>query len=213
MSDALRVADRRMHEHKMANAAEGRESASVLLKVLSERSPSLIEDASEVAELAAATATSLGLSEIEVKRVELAAKLRDIGKFAIPDPILNKPGPLDAEEWEFVRRHAMIGARIIGAAPSLAGAAELVRSHHEWFDGQGYPDQLAGNEIPLGAQIIAVCDAFGAMTAARPYRSAMTVDEALGEIYRCTGTQFSPDVVRSFTKLVSRHRQELRISV
>ena len=212
VSEALGIADKRMYEQKMANAAVSRESTSVLLKVLGERSPGLVEHTSEVAQLAGATAQGLGLSELEVKRIELAAKLRDIGKSAIPDMILNKPGPLDQVEWEFMRRHTQIGARIIAAAPSLAGAADLVRSHHEWYDGNGYPDRLAGEEIPVGAQIIAVCDAFGAMTGERAYRSPMSVEDALDELSRGAGTQFSPAVVRVFSKLMGQHGRQMRLS-
>jgi HD-GYP domain-containing protein (c-di-GMP phosphodiesterase class II) len=126
--------------------------------------------------------------------------------------ILNKPGPLDQVEWEFMRRHTQIGARIIAAAPSLAGAADLVRSHHEWYDGNGYPDRLAGEEIPVGAQIIAVCDAFGAMTGERAYRSPMSVEDALDELSRGAGTQFSPAVVRVFSKLMGQHGRQMRLS-
>jgi diguanylate cyclase (GGDEF)-like protein len=206
-SDALRLADKRMYEQKMAHASVSRESTTLLLKMLGERNPDLIERASEVAQLAVATAQELGLADTEISRIELAAKLRDVGKSAIPDMILNKPGPLDDEEWVFMRRHTQIGARIISAAPSLAGAAELVRSHHEWYNGQGYPDELAGDAIPIGAQIIAVCDAYGAMTSHRAYRSPLGEREALDELNRCAGTQFSPLVVRTFAKLMTRRNQ------
>jgi diguanylate cyclase (GGDEF)-like protein len=199
-SDALRLADRRMYEQKMAHGSVRRESTTVLLKMLGERSPDLIERA----KLAEATAQELGLADTEIARIGLAAKLRDVGKSAIPDMILNKPGPLDDEEWVFMRRHTQIGARIISAAPSLVGAAELVRSHHEWFNGRGYPDFLAGDAIPIGAQIIAVCDAFGAMRSHRAYRSALNEQEALDELTRCAGTQFSPLVVRTFVKLMGQ---------
>ncbi len=206
-SDALRLADKRMYEQKLAHASVSRESTTVLLKMLGERNPDLIERASEVAELAIATAQALGLPDTEIARIELAAKLRDVGKSAIPDMILNKPGPLDEEEWVFMRRHTQIGARIISAAPSLAGAAELVRSHHEWYDGNGYPDSLAGDAIPIGAQIISVCDAFGAMTSNRAHRSALRDDDALDELNRGAGTQFNPLVVRTFAKLLARRNR------
>ncbi len=205
-SDALRLADKRMYERKLTHASVTRESTTVLLKMLGERNPELISRASEVAELAVETALALGLPDNEVSRIKLAAKLRDVGKAAIPDMILNKPGPLDHEEWEFMRRHTQIGARIISAAPSLANAAELIRAHHEWHNGEGYPDRLVGDAIPIGAQIIAVCDAFGAMTSDRAYRTALTEEEALGEIGRCSGTQFGPQVVREFAKVMSRRR-------
>ena len=206
-TDALRLADKRMYEQKMAQASVSRESTTVLLKMLGERNPDVIERTSEVAELAVATAQEIGLPETEVLRIELAAKLRDVGTSAIPDMILNKPGPLDDEEWVFMRRHTQIGARIISAAPSLAGAADLIRSHHEWYDGHGYPDHLAGDSIPIGAQIIAVCDAFGAMTSHRPYRSARNEQEALDELTRSAGTQFSPVIVRTFAKVLSHRGQ------
>jgi HD-GYP domain-containing protein (c-di-GMP phosphodiesterase class II) len=149
------------------------------------------------------TAEALGLPEHEVKRIALGAELHDVGKVAIPDTILNKAGPLDAEEWEFIRRHTEIGERIISAAPSLASAAELVRSSHERYDGNGYPDRLGGEDIPVGARIIAVCDAFDAMTSNRPYSDAITVTEALAELRRCSGTQFDPHVVAVFLEVIN----------
>ena len=118
--------------------------------------------------------------------------------------ILNKPGPLDAEEWEFMRRHTVIGERILIAAPSLAHTAALVRSSHERHDGTGYPDGLSGEEIPLGASIIAVCDAFEAMTAERPYSAAISIADALSELRRCSGSQFQPRVVTAFCELIER---------
>jgi HD-GYP domain-containing protein (c-di-GMP phosphodiesterase class II) len=137
-----------------------------------------------------------------VKRIELAGELHDIGKVAIPETILSKPGPLDQEEWEFIRRHTEIGERIVTAAPSLAHTGELIRSHHERYDGSGYPDRLAGEDIPFGASILAVCDAFGAMTKERPYSDAITIAEALSELRRCSGSHFHPRVVDAFCKLI-----------
>jgi len=201
-SDALSVADQRMYERKAERSSASRQSTDVLLKVLSERSPGLHAHIGEVAQLSAELAKSLGLSKAEVKQIELAAELHDIGKVAIPDTILNKPGPLDEEEWGFIRRHTEIGERIVTAAPSLAHTAELVRSHHEHYDGSGYPDRLAGEEIPSGASIIAICDAFAAMTKQRPYSDAIMVVEALSELRRCSGSQFNPHYVRAFCELI-----------
>jgi diguanylate cyclase (GGDEF)-like protein/putative nucleotidyltransferase with HDIG domain len=203
-SDALRMADQRMYERKAGRVSASRQTTDVLLKVLSEHSPGLHEHTSEVAQLASLVAESLGLPESEVKRVELAAELHDVGKVAIPDTILNKPGPLDEKEWEFVRRHTEIGAQIVAAAPSLAHASQLVRSHHEHYDGKGYPDKLAGEDIPFGASIIAVCDAFGAMTKERPYSDAISVAEALAELRRCSGSHFNPRVVSAFCELIEQ---------
>jgi two-component system, cell cycle response regulator len=193
--EALRIADQRMYANKHAGrTSAGRQSKDVLLRALAERDPGLGTHAETVA-LAAATAQSLGLPADEVEHVRHASELHDVGKVAIPDAILGKPGPLTAEEWQFVRRHTIIGERIILAAPALARVASLVRASHERWDGTGYPDAVAGDAIPLGARIVAVADAFAAMLAGRPYRAARTADEALEELRRGAGTQFDAAVV------------------
>jgi two-component system, cell cycle response regulator len=187
------------------NASEtawGRESLYVLLKVLNEHTPGVLEDLNRVAHLATATAESLGLSEYEVERIEIAGRLHNVGNLAIPDAILNKPDALFNEEWEIMCTHAEIGQRILASAPSLAHVAELVRSHHERYDGRGYPDGLAGEDIPIGASIIAVCAAFVAMMRQRPFSDAITVEQALAEIHKWSGTQFDPHVAQTFTKLL-----------
>jgi two-component system cell cycle response regulator len=178
-----------------------RQSTDVLLLALAERSHDLRAHTQDVAELAEGVARALGLPDDEVAAVRLAASLHDVGKVGIPDAILDKPGPLDAAEWQFMRRHTIIGERILRAAPALAPVAGLVRSTHERYDGGGYPDGLAGDDIPLGARIVSVCDSFHAMTSTRPYQPAMTPDAALAEVRRCAGTQFDPDVVRVFCEL------------
>ena len=115
---------------------------------------------------------------------------------AIPDEILCKPGPLTAEEWAFIRQHTLVGERILRATPALRGVAKVVRSSHEHWDGSGYPDALAGEDIPLASRIVMACDAYHAMTSDRPYRQARTPEEALEELMRLAGTQFDPTVVR-----------------
>jgi two-component system, cell cycle response regulator len=202
--EALRLADQRMYAHKADRPTIGREGADLLLQVITERGAGLGEHVSGVARLAGDTAERLGLPEHEVRRIRLAAELHDVGKTAIPDTVLNKPSALSDEEWEFMRRHTVIGERIIRAAPSLAHAAELVRYSHERFDGAGYPDALSREEIPIGASIIAVCDAFDAMVSDRPYRAAMSLAEALAELRACAGTQFHPGVVEAFCALVEQ---------
>lgn len=177
-----------------------RECLGLLLKVLNEHDPGVLEDLNRMGHLASATALALGLGEEEAERVELAARLHDVGKLAIPDEILNKPGELDAGEWVAMRTHPEIGARIVASAPSLAHTADLIRSHHERYDGHGYPDRLAGDEIPVAAAIISVCAAFVAMMRHRPYSDAITVEEAMAELRRCAGTQFHPDVVAEFCR-------------
>jgi two-component system, cell cycle response regulator len=188
--------------HGANRGVSNRESLGVLLKVLNERNPGVLEDLNRVAHFATATAEGMGLSAYEVERVEIAARLHDVGKLAVPDFILTKAGPLDSDEWAIMRTHAEIGQRILAASPSLAHAAKLVRSHHERYDGFGYPDRLAGKDIPVGASIIALCAAFVAMMRHRPFSDAITVSEALAEVRRCSGSQFDPRVVDVFCELL-----------
>jgi HD-GYP domain-containing protein (c-di-GMP phosphodiesterase class II) len=182
----------------------------VLLRIMSERNRELGTHLDEVTGLAEAVADRLGLSDEERAPLVQAAALHDIGKAAIPDSILDKTGPLDAEEWEFMRRHTLIGERIMSAAPALIPASKLVRSSHERYDGEGYPDGLAGDAIPLGARIIAVCDAYDAMVSDRPYRSSLGSAQALAELRRCAGKQFDPEIVEVFGQvLIEAERRAL----
>jgi diguanylate cyclase (GGDEF)-like protein len=195
-TEALRIADQRMYAQKHGSrATAGRQSTDVLLRALAERHPDLGEHTDGVATLVGDVARRLGLDGEAFEQVCHAAELHDVGKVAIPDAILGKPGPLDDGEWAFMKRHTLIGERIVAAAPALAVAARLVRSSHERWDGGGYPDGLAGEEIPLGARIIAVCDAFDAIISQRPYRASRSAAEALTELHRCAGTQFDPMIV------------------
>jgi two-component system, cell cycle response regulator len=199
VAEALRIADQRMYAQKNAGRmSASRQSKEVLLRALAERNPELRNHLSGVAALAEATALRLQLGHEEIEQVRHAAELHDVGKVAVPDAILTKPGPLDEDEWAFIRRHTLIGERIVAAAPALTRVAALVRSSHERWDGDGYPDRLAGDEIPLGARIVAVADAFDAMTVPRPYSTARSEADALAELRRCAGTQFDPAVVEAF---------------
>jgi putative nucleotidyltransferase with HDIG domain len=201
--EALRLADQRMYLNKQgARLSAGEQSSNVLLRALSERHPRLGDHVSGVAELAEALARQMGLTEKEVERARLAGALHDIGKMAIPDAILEKPGPLTDEEWKFVRGHTLIGERILHAATALSYVAGLVRSSHERFDGSGYPDGLSGTDIPLVSRIVFVCDAFDAMTSQRPYTDALTIEAALAELLRNAGTQFDPIVVAAFGDVI-----------
>jgi two-component system cell cycle response regulator len=196
---ALLLADQRMYEQKSAGRVPpSRQTRDVLLRLLAERSSELGQHTSDVSALAADTARQLGLHPEQVEAIRLAAELHDIGKAAIPDAILNKPGALTDDEWAFIHRHTVIGERIVRAAPSLAHTADLVRSHHERHDGSGYPDALSGDAIPIGARIITVSDSFDAMTTDRPYRAGMSAEDGLNELRRCAGTQFDPAVVDAF---------------
>jgi diguanylate cyclase (GGDEF)-like protein len=199
---ALGIADRRMYAEKAtARRSADEQSRDVLLRALEEHHPDLGAHVHDVGLLAAAVAEELGLGGRELQHIRHAAELHDIGKVAVPSAILDKPGKLDTDEWAFIARHTLIGERILGAAVALRPVATLVRSSHEHFDGNGYPDGLNGAEIPLGARIVSVCDAYDAMTSERPYKAAMTPDEAIAELRRCAGTQFDPAVVAAFCRV------------
>jgi two-component system, cell cycle response regulator len=202
-TEALRKADGAMYAQKQSGrATAGRQSSDVLMRALAERHADLGEHHDSVAELVEEVASRTGIDGEELAQLHQAASLHDIGKVAIPDAIITKPGPLTDEEWEFMRRHTLIGERILAAAPALSAAARLVRSSHEAWDGSGYPDALAGIEIPLGARIIAICDSFDAMLSTRPYSEAKTIAEALAELRRCAGTQFDPEIVTIFEQVL-----------
>ena len=202
--DALRIVDQRMYEVKNGGRrSAGDQSKAVLVRALGERHPDLSSHSADVSRLAEHVARRLGLAEDQLESIRHAAELHDVGKVGIPDAILSKPGPLDAEEWDFMRRHTIIGERIVSGAPALAHVARLVRSSHERWDGAGYPDQLAGEATPIGSRIIAVCDAFDAMRSDRPYKSAVCIDEALAELRRSAGTQFDPAVVEAYCAVMA----------
>ena len=202
---ALNLADERLYEHKgeSRRATVTKETGDALVAVLKECQPALDGHLNEVARLARDVGTRIGLRPAELAEITRAAELHDIGKVAVPSDILDKHGPLDEAEWDFVRQHTLVGDRILSAAPAMAPVAEVVRASHERFDGAGYPDGLAVCVIPLGARIVAVCDAYHAMTAGRPYRAAVGSDQALGELRRCAGAQFDPEVVEAFCDMVA----------
>ncbi len=147
---------------------------------------------------ASVVARALGMSDAEAQGVELAAMLHDVGKLAIPESVLSKPGPLTPDEFQTVRSHPRIGADIVASIPFPFPVAPLILSHHERWDGSGYPGGLAGDAIPLIARIIAVADAYSAMTTTRPYRRALTRGAALERLTLAAGTQLEPRLVDVF---------------
>lgn len=155
-------------------------------------------------------ARRLGYDVAALARLERAAYLHDIGKLGVPDAILNKPGPLSAEEQEIMRSHVQLGHELVTKVPSLAHAADLVLAHQEHFDGGGYPHSLAGEAIPRDARIFAVADALDAMTSDRPYRKALPWSEARAEIERQSGRQFDPEVVAAFLAITEERWRELQ---
>ena len=157
-----------------------------------------------IAGAAVELALGLGLPESEIERIRVASMLHDLGKLAIPEEILTKPGELNDPEWRIVSEHPKIGQVILEQAGALRDAATIVLHHHEWFDGRGYPYGLAGEEIPVGARIVAIADAYEAMVAGRPYRDAISHEAALRELRRHSGMQFDPELVQRFCELFER---------
>jgi diguanylate cyclase (GGDEF)-like protein len=203
-TETLRLADRRMYAEKGRRIdSAGRQTRNVLMSVLREREPELGDHLQGVAKLAVELGRRIALTAEELDTLGRAAELHDIGKMAIPDEILHKPGPLNDEEWALLRTHTMVGERILEAAPAMGPVARLVRWTHERWDGRGYPDGLRGEEVPLGARIIFVCDAFDAMTSERPYKHKISAEDALDELRRNSGTQFDPMVVELLCEVVS----------
>jgi diguanylate cyclase (GGDEF)-like protein len=206
---ALRLADERMYANKRSRSTgAGGQAGEVLLRTMSAKQPELDEHSSKVGELAVRVARRLGLAGEALDEVSRAAQLHDIGKVGIPDAILNKSTPLSDSEWEFVRNHTILGERILQGAPALRPVARLVRSSHERWDGSGYPDRLRGEEIPLGARIVSVCDAYEAMTSERVYRAAVPCEAACQELLRCAGGQFDRAVVDAFLAAIEAGAEE-----
>jgi diguanylate cyclase (GGDEF)-like protein/putative nucleotidyltransferase with HDIG domain len=178
----------------MSAKLQRRDAVEALAVALLERDRYTGEHSESVVEMAVAVARSLGLTASQVEDVRAAALLHDIGKVGIPDAILNKPGPLTPDERTIMAEHPVIGERILHSIGGFAPVADIVRHEHESFDGSGYPDGLAGDEIPIGSRIILACDAYHAMTSDRPYRARMSHADAFKELTRCAGKQFDPAV-------------------
>ncbi len=183
-----------------------------LVRMVRQRDPVTAAHLDAVGLLTGRLAEHLGLDQQNVERIALAARLHDIGKQTIALSILNKPAALDEEEWREVRLHPHFGATIVAGFPQLDHYANIVRAHHERIDGRGYPDGLAGDEIPYEARIIAVTDAFHAMTVSRPYTRLRTPSDALAELLHCSGDQFDPEYVEAFCSMMGyRSRSQLHL--
>jgi HD-GYP domain-containing protein (c-di-GMP phosphodiesterase class II) len=217
LSNVFRDSTRRIRRQSeaLANsfdelAAAHGQSLSALAAALETRDRETEGHSVRVTRYSRALGEALGLSDDELYALERGALLHDIGKIGVPDAILRKPGPLLSHEWEQMRQHPEIGSGMVGKIAFLAAALPVVRHHHERYDGAGYPDRLSGGHIPLEARIFALADTFDAMTSDRPYRAALTVEEAREEIKRCSGTQFDPIIVAAFLSLPIEHLREIR---
>ncbi|MEN6462510.1 MAG: HD domain-containing phosphohydrolase, partial [Syntrophomonas sp.] len=197
IKDVIREAEEKMYRNKLLESRSTRSSfIKSLEKTLWERSHETEEHCQRMQEIAQKIGRTLELTDSELDNLKLLAALHDIGKIAIPNSILDKPGKLSPEEWETIKNHPEIGYRIALSSPELAPIAEAILHHHEWWNGKGYPLGLKGEKIPLISRIIAITDAYDVMTNDRPYKKAMGKAEALTEIRRCAGTQFDPELVR-----------------
>lgn len=180
------------------------ELAESLGRAVDARDRRLFQHSAVVADLSSLLAQAHGLTPRQAEMVHMAGHLHDVGKIGIPDSILLKPGPLTDGEWQVMRRHPVIGVEILKPVKVFCGrpgVCEIVLAHHERYDGSGYPYGLSGNDIPLGARIVAVADALSAMTEERPYRRSLSLNEAVAEVARCSGAHFDPCVVRDLLSL------------
>jgi putative nucleotidyltransferase with HDIG domain len=200
---------RRMEQMDELNSAY-RGTAMVLGDVVESDDAYTGEHCRSVVQLALEVALELGLDEQICRRVDFGAMLHDVGKVAIPKEIINKPGPLDPEEWEIVKTHTIEGQRMLDQVGGLMRSIGLiVRAHHERWDGSGYPDGLRGEQIPIEARIVSACDTWNAMTTTRSYRIAMSREAAMAELTSVVGTQLDPHVVEALIRVIVRNRQHL----
>lgn len=203
IDDLLKQADNDMYRQKMHQSQSMRSAiVQTMMKALEARDYITEGHADRLQELVEGLGQKLKLSGSKLADLRLFAQFHDIGKVGIPDHILNKPGKLDDEEFAVMRRHSEIGYRIALASPDLAPIADLVLKHHEWWNGKGYPLGIEGREIPLECRILALADAYDAMTNDRPYRKALQPDAAVSELRRCAGQQFDPELVEMFISLL-----------
>jgi putative nucleotidyltransferase with HDIG domain len=198
-------------EHEERAQRLYRETLASLSNALEAKDAVTSQHTEEVVRLAVTVAAELDLDLEAVRNIELGAVLHDIGKVRVPESILNKPGPLDDEEWEVMQTHPEVGEHILRPIRSLQATLPIVRHHHERWDGGGYPDKLSGRAIPLGARIVAVCDAYRAMTEDRPYRKALGSEEARMELEKGAGSQFDPDCVRALIAALERRDSAAKV--
>lgn len=195
-------------ELSIKNQEQFHDIVNIVLKALREKDVYTQEHSVRVVDYALKIGESMGLDKEQLRELELAAVLHDIGKIGIPDRILKKPGRLTKEEYATMQGHSTRGEEMLNGIKDLDFYKKYVRSHHERYDGFGYPDGLKAENIPLISRIIFVADTFDAMTSDRPYRKGMATDIAVDEIIRCSGTQFDPKVVDAFVTIVKKEEQE-----
>lgn len=212
LGQILKRAEDNMYKRKLLVSPSVRNATiKAIVKTLYEKNSREEAHSLRVSELSARVAAAMGLPEIEVSKIRTTGLLHDIGKILVPDPVLEKDGPLNDAEWEEIRRHPETGFRILSSSPEMSDLAEIILQHHERWDGSGYPKGAAGEAIRLPARIIAAADAFDAMTSERPYRPPMPIRDALAEIRRCAGSQFDPAVAEAMSCAVTDGLENGRI--
>jgi len=202
IQEVIKMAEDDMYTHKLFEIASHRnETIKTIVSTLHEKNPREEAHSKRVSEICISIGTKLGMKSDEIALLKAISNLHDIGKIAIDDSILNKKGPLDEKEWEQIKKHPEIGYRILSSSPEYADIAQDILSHHERYDGKGYPRGLSGVDIPIRARIITIADSYDAMISERPYRRPLTHQEALEEIRKNAGTQFDPALAELFIKL------------
>lgn len=178
-------------------------TVNILIRLIEMKDTYTKGHSEEVAKWSGIIAKNLNLSNDEQEEIKMAARLHDIGKIGIPEGILNAPRKLKKEEYAEVKKHPNLGADLFSNIDKFKKVSQIIRYHHEWYDGEGYPDGLIGEKIPLGSRIITIADAYQAMTSDRPYRKALSNREAIAELKRCTGSQFDPEIVMVFIRILN----------
>jgi len=199
-----RTAELQRERHRLERVSTA--TLEVLVNALEAKDPYLRGHSARVADLSANIATEMRLTEEEVERIRVAGRLHDLGKIGTRDAVVNKEGPLSADEFEHVKQHVIIGAQILSPLVHLGDIVAMVKSHHERFDGTGYPDGLRGEEVPLGGRIIAVAEVYDALTTARPYQEKMTPEGAVERMADLSGTVLDPKVYEALVRLVARRQ-------
>ncbi len=199
-----RTAELHRERHRLERVSTA--TLEALVNALEAKDPYLRGHSARVADLSANLATEMGLSEEDVDRVRMAGRLHDLGKIGTRDAVVNKEGPLTAEEFEHVKQHVIIGAQILAPLTHLGNVVAMVRAHHERSDGTGYPDGLRAEEIPLGGRIIAVAEVYDALTTARPYQDKMTPEQAVERLADLSGTVIDPKVYEALARIVGRRQ-------
>ena len=199
-----RTAELQRERHRLERVSTA--TLEALVNALEAKDPYLRGHSARVADLSANIATEMGLAEEDVERIRMAGRLHDLGKIGTRDAVVNKEGPLTADEFEHVKQHVIIGAQILAPLVHLGNIVSMVKSHHERYDGSGYPDGLRGEEIPMGGRIIATAEVYDALTTSRPYQEKMTPEEAVERMSDLSTTVLDPKVYEALVRLVGRRQ-------